>query len=198
VALAVALLLVSVPARPSAAQNMIRAADWRDSIVALARAQIGKRYRLGGESPTHGFDCSGLVRYVMAALHIDIPRTAHDQARAGASIPRDPAQLLPGDLVTFGSDQLISHIGIYVGEGRIVQASSKAGRVIETPLIRRPAVGVKPWRGARRVIPDVDPTLMVPTPQFPPVWIAVATGETGRPHPSPDRLPPRSVGSPHD
>jgi cell wall-associated NlpC family hydrolase len=138
----------------SAERTMTRVADWRDSVVALARAQIGKRYILGGESPKHGFDCSGLVRYVLAALHIDVPRTAHDQARAGASIPRDPAQLLPGDLVTFGSEHQISHIGIYIGGGRMVQASSKAGRVIETPLIRRLATGVQPWRGARRVAPD--------------------------------------------
>ncbi len=129
----------------------------RDSIVSLARAQLGKRYRLGGSNPDHGFDCSGLVRYVMAILHIDLPRTAHEQATAGASVPRDPAQLLPGDLVTFGSTQHISHVGIYIGGGRMVQASSKAGRVIETSLVRHPGNGVKPWRGARRVMPDSEP-----------------------------------------
>jgi len=126
----------------------------RDSLVALARAQIGRPYRFGGTTPKHGFDCSGLVRYVMAALHVALPRTAKDQARSGEIVARDTSQLLPGDLVTFGSTRHISHIGIYVGGGRFVQASSKAGRVIETPLNRRPAPGVKPWRGARRVMPD--------------------------------------------
>ena len=74
-----------------------------DSLVALARAQIGRRYRFGGTSPEHGFDCSGLVRYVLAALHVDVPRTAREQAQVGTTVPRDPAQLRPGDLVTFGS-----------------------------------------------------------------------------------------------
>ena len=125
----------------------------RDSLVALARAQIGKRYRFGGTTPEHGFDCSGLVRYVMSALGVPLPRTAVEQARSGETVPRDPMQLIPGDLVTFGSSRRISHIGIYVGDGRFVQASSKAHRVIETPLERPMVPGVKPWRGVRRVIP---------------------------------------------
>jgi cell wall-associated NlpC family hydrolase len=136
-----------------------------DSLVVLARAQIGRRYRFGGSSPRHGFDCSGLVRYVMALLHVPIPRTAKEQARTGRFVERDTSQLRPGDLVTFGSSRRISHIGIYVGGGRFVQASSKAGRVIETPLNRRLVPGVKPWRGARRLvspdsIPVSDPSLI--------------------------------------
>jgi cell wall-associated NlpC family hydrolase len=136
----------------------------RDSLVALARAQIGRRYILGGASPEHGFDCSGLVRYVMAALKIDLPRTAREQATRGLTVPRDTSQLRPGDLLMFGSIRHISHVGIYVGEGHFVQASSKAGRVVETPLIRPMVRGVKPWRGVRRVMPETedDSTLVVP------------------------------------
>jgi cell wall-associated NlpC family hydrolase len=172
---AFALLCAGIPVGSAAAQNMVRVVTWRDSIVALARAQIGKRYRFGGESPEHGFDCSGLVHYVMAALHVDLPRTAHDQAHVGASLPQDPEQLLPGDLVTFGTKRTISHIAIYIGDGRIIQASSKAGRVIETPLFRHPATGVQPWRGARRVEPDVDPTLILPVPTLPLVGVTAPT-----------------------
>jgi cell wall-associated NlpC family hydrolase len=137
-----------------------------DSMVALARAQIGRRYRFGGSTPEHGFDCSGLVRYVLAVMHISVPRTAHEQAHSGILVARDTSQLRPGDLVTFGSKHRISHIGIYVGGGRFVQASSKAGRVIETPLNRRLVAGVKPWRGARRVVPD-DSTLTSTDPLVP-------------------------------
>ena len=130
----------------------------RDSIVALARAQIGLRYVLGGQSPQRGFDCSGLVRYVMAALSIDLPRTANQQAHVGREVPRDTAVLRPGDVLTFGRGKRISHVGIYVGNGRMVHASSKARRVIETSLIRPNGPLIKPWRGARSVVGPADST----------------------------------------
>jgi len=151
--------------RPFAAISAT-ARSLRDSLVALARAQIGRRYRFGGTSPEHGFDCSGLVRYVMSALHVPLPRTAKEQARTGLVVARDTSQLQPGDLVTFGSTRHISHIGIYVGNGRFVQASSKAGRVIETPLFRTLVPGVKPWRGARRVMPDDSSATVLDIPTF--------------------------------
>jgi cell wall-associated NlpC family hydrolase len=92
----------------------------RDSLVALARAQVGAPYVHGGESPSRGFDCSGLVRYIVAALHIMVPRTAARQAFAGIAVPKDTAAMLPGDLVTFGRGKgAVSHIGIYVGNGRV-------------------------------------------------------------------------------
>ena len=129
----------------------------RDSIVSLARAQIGKRYVYGGESPSRGFDCSGLVQYVAAALKIRVPRTARLQARVGDAIPADTSRLLPGDVLTFGSGKSISHVGIYVGDGRMVHASTAAGKVIETKLLRPHVSGVKPWRGARRLEVDSLP-----------------------------------------
>jgi cell wall-associated NlpC family hydrolase len=145
----------------------------RDSLVALARAQIGRRYILGGASPEHGFDCSGLVRYVMAALKIELPRTAREQASSGMTVPRDTAQLRPGDLLMFGSTRRISHVGIYVGDGHFVQASSKAGRVVETPLIRPMVRGVKVWRAVRRVMPEMeeDSTMVVPNLELPDVQV---------------------------
>jgi cell wall-associated NlpC family hydrolase len=146
---------VSASDKPLSAFS-ISALSLRDSIVALVRAQLGRKYRRGGESPEHGFDCSGLVHYVMAALKIDLPRTAKDQARMGIGLPRDSTQLKPGDLLTFGFDKRVTHIGIYVGDGRFVHASSAAGRVIESALDRPIVRRVKPWRGARRVLTDAD------------------------------------------
>ena len=107
----------------------------RDSLVAVARAQIGTRYVFGGTSPK-GFDCSGLVRYVMSALKVELPRTAAQQARIGDEVSTDPSRLRPGDLLTFGKrgQRGVSHIGIYVGQGRYVHASSVAGRVM--PYVR--------------------------------------------------------------
>jgi cell wall-associated NlpC family hydrolase len=125
----------------------------RDSIVALARGQVGTRYLIGGQTPEGGFDCSGLVRYVMAALQVRLPRTAKQQASAGSSVTRDMKHLKPGDLLTFGRTKTsISHVGIYVGDGRYVHASSVAGRVIESDVDRPGATLVRAWRGVRRLV----------------------------------------------
>lgn len=125
----------------------------RDSLVSLAKAQVGTRYVAGGTSPEHGFDCSGLVRYVMAALRVELPRTAKQQARSGLAISRDTVRLRPGDLLTFGKGKKgVSHIGIYIGNGRIVHASSGAGRVIESDIGRSSSSLVRAWRGVRRVV----------------------------------------------
>ena len=130
----------------------------RDSIVQMTRAQIGKRYRTGGVSPERGFDCSGLVQYVMTALNLRLPRTARQQAAQGLAVSRDTSQLLPGDLLTFGKGKKgsVSHIGIYVGDGRYVHASSVAGRVIESSIDRPFSPLIKIWRGARRVLASND------------------------------------------
>lgn len=161
--LGAALALVVIPASLHA-QEPVRplqqlsasAVGIRDSLVSFARAQLGRRYVHGGQSPERGFDCSGLVKYVMAAFHLDLPRTARQQAKAGLALGRDTSALRPGDLLTFGrSKEGVSHIGIYVGDGRFIHASSVAGRVIESPVNRPPSRLVKAWKGARRLlVPD--------------------------------------------
>ena len=130
----------------------------RDSLVNVARAQIGTRYVFGGTTPK-GFDCSGLVRYVMAALKVELPRTAAQQARIGDEVSTDPKSLRPGDLLTFGKKGRggVSHIGIYVGQGRYVHASSVAGRVIESDLNRTGSPLIKAWRGVRRIVAGAEP-----------------------------------------
>jgi cell wall-associated NlpC family hydrolase len=130
----------------------------RDSLVTVARAQLGTRYVLGGTTPK-GFDCSGLVRYVMASLKVELPRTAAQQARIGDEVSTDPSRLRPGDLLTFGrrGRSGVSHIGIYVGQGRYIHASSVAGRVIESDLNRTGSPLIKAWRGVRRVVAGAEP-----------------------------------------
>jgi cell wall-associated NlpC family hydrolase len=130
--------------------------SFRDSLVTVARAQIGTRYVLGGTTP-NGFDCSGLVKYVMAALKVELPRTAAQQARIGDEISRDPSRLRPGDLLTFGKGKKgASHIGIYIGDGRYIHASSGAGRVIESDLNRTSSPLIRAWRGVRRVVTGAE------------------------------------------
>lgn len=143
---------------PVLQQMSASASSLRDSIVALARAQIGRRYRTGGSTPERGFDCSGLVQYVLGRLALYMPRSAREQAEVGVAIDRDTTQLRPGDLLTFAArnHDNVSHIGIYVGDGRFVHASSVAHRVIESRIDRPPAPGIKLWRGVRRLPWDDD------------------------------------------
>ncbi|MDB4876791.1 MAG: NlpC/P60 family protein [Gemmatimonadetes bacterium] len=138
----------------------------RDSVVQMARAQLGKRYRTGGQAPEKGFDCSGLVRYVLSALNVGLPRTARQQAGVGLALTRDTSELLPGDLLTFGKTKKgVSHVAIYIGEGKYIHASSKAGKVIESSFDRPHSSLVKMWRGARRVLSldDSASTIVIAT-----------------------------------
>ena len=150
------------PRAPTAASTMgQRSRAKLDSVVAIARAQLGTRYRLGGESP-QAFDCSGLVQYVMRALDFSLPRTAREQAKIGTPIATDTAQLRAGDLLLFGKKGKVTHIGIYVGNGQFVHASTGAKRVVERPLLRKPAPGIVPWIGARRLFAMPEDSLATP------------------------------------
>ena len=94
----------------------------------------------------------------MTALNLKLPRTAKQQASQGLAVSRDTSRLLPGDLLTFGKGKkgVVSHIGIYVGDGRYVHASSVAGKVIESAIDRPFSPLIKVWRGARRVLASND------------------------------------------
>lgn len=123
----------------------------RDSIVSKARGSVGTRYKLGGTKPGIGLDCSGLVRYAMSMLDVVLPRTAQGQAQVGKEVPKDVAALEPGDVLTFGRGKRISHVGIYVGDGKMVHASTSQRRVIETNITRRNPL-IRQWKGVRRFV----------------------------------------------
>lgn len=131
-----------------------------ETAVALARTALGTRYRLGASAPGRAFDCSGFVQWVMAAFDVVLPRTSREQARAGAELPRDTSALLPGDVLTFGTRHRISHVGIYVGDGRYIHASSARRGVVESPLARDASRGW--WRGARRILAPAEPPAALP------------------------------------
>jgi cell wall-associated NlpC family hydrolase len=94
---------------------------------------VGVPYRWGGNTPTSGFDCSGLVRYVLGrAADVNLPRTTADMSSRGASI--DPDQIAPGDLIFFNTTgRPHSHVGIYVGKLRFVNAPSTGGTAARLP-----------------------------------------------------------------
>jgi cell wall-associated NlpC family hydrolase len=124
----------------------------RDSLVTRARESIGIRYIFGGTDPLRGLDCSALIRHVLSAFDISLPRTASEQARMGREIPKDRAQMQPGDLLTFGTKSHITHIGMYVGEGRFIHASTSRKQVIESTLDQTRSSLVKQWQGVRRLV----------------------------------------------
>ncbi len=141
-ALSAALLLASCgggsatrePARPVAgtrAWPQVAPADPVRANAVLMRAisLVGTPYRYGGNTPESGFDCSGLVNYVYRdMLDLRLPRTSRELAAVQG--PRiAPAQLASGDLVFFGNGDHVSHVGIYVGEGRFVHAPNSGGTV---------------------------------------------------------------------
>lgn len=148
-----------------AGKDKLTAAPSRDSVVQVARSQLGLRYRLGALAPGKAFDCSGLVKWVMGLFEIEMPRTAALQARTGIELPKDPARLLPGDLLYFGRGKRVTHIGIYVGDGRYVHAANRRSGIVESDL---PTSSSTWWHGARRVIPaptdDLDALFARVTP----------------------------------
>jgi cell wall-associated NlpC family hydrolase len=96
-------------------------------LLAKAKTYLGLPYRRGGVSPK-GFDCSGFVRYVFGSMGIDLDRTSGAQAKQGD--PIDLAHIQPGDLLFFstrGMRKGISHVGIYLGEGRFIHSSTWRG-----------------------------------------------------------------------
>jgi cell wall-associated NlpC family hydrolase len=100
-----------------------------NAVLMRAISLVGTPYRYGGNTPEGGFDCSGLVNYVYRdMLDLRLPRTSRELARMEG--PRiAPDRLASGDLVFFGSGGTVSHVGIYVGEGRFVHAPSTGGTV---------------------------------------------------------------------
>jgi len=82
-----------------------------------ALAEVGKGYAYGGNGPA-SFDCSGLTTAAFAAHGVALPRTSSAQAQVGHFVSR--ADLIPGDLVFYYSP--VSHVGVYVGNGQIVNA----------------------------------------------------------------------------
>lgn len=121
-----------------------------NAVLMRAISLVGTPYRYGGDSPAGGFDCSGLVNYVYRdMLDVRLPRTSRDlAAMRGPRIA--PERLAPADLVFFGSAGAVSHVGIYVGEGRFVHAPTSGGTVrldhLDGPWWR------EHYTGARRIL----------------------------------------------
>lgn len=109
------------------------------AIVAAAEKWLGLPYVYGGGGPggpTYGgFDCSGLTQYAVYQAtngQVLLPRTAAEQRLAGVSVPRDLAQMQPGDLIVFdvpNDPAPWGHVGIYIGGGQMINATHPGSTV---------------------------------------------------------------------
>ena len=95
----------------------------RSAIVAYAKQYVGNPYVYGGTSLTNGADCSGFVMRVYEQFGISTGRNTRQQANNGREISLSEVQ--PGDLLFYGSGGEISHVGIYMGDNKIVHAANK-------------------------------------------------------------------------
>jgi peptidoglycan DL-endopeptidase CwlO len=135
---AVTFTLQVTPAAHAAAAAAPVAA--RSSAVQNALAKIGAPYRWGATGPD-AFDCSGLVKWAFAQEGVSLPRTSRAMSRVGT--PVSMADLRPGDLVFFYRP--VSHVGIYIGDGKIVHASNRKSPV------KISDIGRMPFHSARRI-----------------------------------------------
>ncbi|MET9863218.1 NlpC/P60 family protein [Streptomyces smyrnaeus] len=104
--------------------------------VEFARGALGKPYVWGGTGPS-GYDCSGLTQAAWKAAGVSLPRTSYSQIHAGKRVSR--GELAPGDLVFFYDS--VSHVGLYIGGGRMIHAPRPGTAVRVAPIDQMPYAG---------------------------------------------------------
>jgi cell wall-associated NlpC family hydrolase len=177
--------LADVAAKQAGADAPVRtSADVGAQAVTLAAKYTGVPYRWGGEDPATGVDCSGLTQHVYGELGVTLPRVAEDQAKVGKAIASvDDAQ--PGDLVFFGTPA--HHVGIYVGDNKMIDAPHSGATVGVHPLwgtpsaIRRVATVSVADRSAATVVAAQD---VVATPSVTAPAATSGTAGVGGPYAS--------------
>jgi cell wall-associated NlpC family hydrolase len=109
----------------------------------------GYKYVYGAESPSIGFDCSGLMYYVYGQFGYSLSRTATAQyANNGEVVSK--SELQPGDLLFFGYSGKIAHVGLYIGNNKFIHACDSSTGVIISSLDS--SWGTKSWFGAKRIV----------------------------------------------
>lgn len=105
-----------------------------EGVIHYAESLVGTPHRMGGYS-AKGIDCSGLVKLAHAQFNVELPHSSDEQARYGQII--FPENLKRGDLVffhdTYATSKLVTHSGIYLGEGKFIHTSTSKG-VVTTNL----------------------------------------------------------------
>ena len=125
---------------PASSQSETAPSSAAQTAVDTARAQVGKSYEYGAAGPD-SYDCSGLTQYAYRSAGIELPHSSRSQSEMGTPVAR--ADLRPGDLVFFYEP--VSHVGVYVGDGQMVDAGSE-----ETGVSQR-TVDMEGYNFARRI-----------------------------------------------
>ena len=129
------------PRRHLIARRPHLASPFGNRVVSYARHFLGTPYSWGGSSPRSGFDCSGLVRFVYSHFGIGLPHSSWADLAHGRNVSR--RSLRPGDLVFFYD---ASHVGIYAGHGRFIDAPHTGVRVRVSPMYEYAYYGARRFR----------------------------------------------------
>lgn len=120
------------PSRPGEQKQDEAKGDGVKQLKSAAYGFLGTRYRFGGNS-RNGLDCSAFVQQVFRELDVALPRSAREQFEVGSEVT--PGDLQKGDLVFFRTyASFPSHVGIYLGNNRMIHASSRDRRVVISTL----------------------------------------------------------------
>jgi cell wall-associated NlpC family hydrolase len=131
---AAALAVVPVAPVTGAARAATAPTPHAQTAVRYAKSHVGAPYRWGSAGP-RAFDCSGLVWAAYQSAGVRLPRTSQSQYHTGHRVGR--TALKPGDLVFFGANpRSVSHVGIYVGNGRMIH-SPRPGRTVTVTTVNR-------------------------------------------------------------
>ncbi len=125
------------------------------SVVAVALEYLGIPYKYGG-ADREGMDCSGFVISVMKRFKIIAPRRARDYVNFGREV--SPDSLMPGDILLFRFEQTyVDHVGIYIGDNKVIHASPKKGVVVESlEYIKKYLIGARRIDLPIRTLPTHD------------------------------------------
>ncbi|MCV7071585.1 C40 family peptidase, partial [Mycobacterium rufum] len=124
--------------RDPARRHRPPAAPEATTVIQAALSRIGSPYSWGAAGPS-AFDCSGLVMWSFQQAGISLPHSSQALAAGGQPVSRD--QMQPGDLVTYYSDA--SHVGIYIGDGMMVHASTYGTPVRVAPVDNAPIHNIR-------------------------------------------------------
>lgn len=114
----------------------------RSKMVSYAKKFIGGKYVYGGTSLTKGIDCSAFMMRIYEHFGYNITRTSRSQAAEGTAIKL--SKVKPGDLVFYDSNGVITHVGMYIGNGKIIHASNpKSGIKISNMYYKKPIKAVR-------------------------------------------------------